>query len=81
METKPLHDSQTPRRREKEAEWRKQYPMLEGGAFFTIDCVENYELIRELTSFGADLVVLSPSEIRYKIIKRIEAMRQVYDVK
>ncbi|MGX8713987.1 MAG: hypothetical protein ACSW8I_10010 [bacterium] len=38
-------------------------------------------MIWELTSFGADLVVLSPSEIRYKIIKRIEAMRQVYDVK
>lgn len=73
VETKPLHESQRHYRGEKEAALRQQYPMLEGGAFFTIDCVENYELIRELTSFGADLVVLSPSEIRYKIIKRIAA--------
>ena len=81
VETKPLHESQRHYRGEKEAALRRQYPKLEGGAFFSIDCIENYELIRELTSFGADLVVLSPSEIRYKIIKRIEAMRQVYDVK
>ncbi|MBQ7711846.1 MAG: WYL domain-containing protein [Bacteroidales bacterium] len=81
VETKPLHESQRHYRGEKEAALRRQYPKLEGGAFFSIDCIENYELIRELTSFGADLVVLFPSEIRYKIIKRIEAMRQVYDVK
>ena len=55
--------------------------MLKGGAFFSIECIENYELIRDLTSFGADLVVLFPSEIRFKIIVQIEAMRQVYDVK
>ncbi len=78
VETKPLHDSQTPRRGEKEAELRKKYPKLEGGAFFTIECIENYELIRELTSFGDGLVVLSPEEIRSKIICQINAMKCCY---
>ncbi len=78
--TKPIHESQKYYRGEKEAELRRQYPMLEGGAFFTIDCIENYELIRELTSFGADLVVLSPEEVRRSVIQRIEEIYQVYHV-
>lgn len=78
--TKPIHDSQKHYRGEKEAELRRQYPMLEGGAFFTIKCIENYELIRELTSFGADLVVLSPEEVRHSVIQRIEEIYQVYHV-
>lgn len=54
--------------------------MLEGGSFFTIECIENYELIRELTSFGADLVVLSPEEVRRSVIRRIEEIYQAYHV-
>ena len=57
---------------------RRQYPTLGGGAFFSIDCIENYELIREPTSFGADLVVLSPEEVRRSVIQRIEEMYQAY---
>lgn len=37
---------------EKEQLLRSEYPALEGGAFFSIDCIENYELIRELCSYG-----------------------------
>jgi len=78
--TKPIHESQKHYRNEKEAELRRQYPTLEGGAFFSIDCIENYELIRELTSFGADLVVLSPEEVRRSVIQRIEEIYQAYHV-
>lgn len=78
--TKPIHESQKHYRGDKEAELRRQYPTLEGGAFFSIECVENYELIRELTSFGADLVVLSPEEVRHSVIQRIEEIYQAYHV-
>ena len=61
--TRPLHELQTHYRGEKEAGLHRQYPTLEVGYFSTIDCVENYDLIRELTSFGAELVVLSPEEV------------------
>lgn len=76
--TKPIHESQRHYRNEKEEELRRQYPMLNGGAFFSIDCIENYELIRELISFREDLVVLSPDNIRDTVMERIAAMYELY---
>ena len=81
VKTKPLHESQRHYKGEKEETLRQQYPMLEGGYFFSIDCVENYELIRELTSFGKDLMVLSPDEIRSRVIQRVNEMYQAYNNK
>lgn len=78
--TKPIHESQRRYSGERENGLRQQYPMFEGGYFFSIDCIENYELIRELTSFGADLVVLSPEEVRHSVIQRIEEIYQAYHV-
>ena len=78
--TKPIHESQRHYSGEREKEYRKQYPMLEGGFFFSIDCVENYELIRELTSFGEDLIVLSPENIRQKVVDKIKALSNKYDL-
>lgn len=69
--TKPIHASQTHLRGEREQQLREQYSTLEGGAFFFIDCIENYELIRELCSFGRELLVLSPSAIRENIKNRL----------
>ena len=76
--TKPIHESQKHYRGEKEAEMRRQYPTLEGGAFFSIDCIENYELIRELISFREDLVVLSPDNVKDTVMERITAMYEMY---
>ena len=76
--TKPLHESQRHYHGEKEETLHQQYPMLKGGAFFSIDCIENYELIRELTSFGKDLIVLSPDNIRETVMERIAAMYKMY---
>lgn len=78
VNTKPLHESQRHFRGEKEEALRKHYPMLEGGYFFSIDCVENYELIRELTSFGKDLIVLSPEDIQKKVCDRVESQLKAY---
>lgn len=76
--TKPIHESQRHYRNEKEAELRRQYPTLEGGAFFSIECIENYELIRELASFGKDLLVLSPDNIRQQVYDRVAEHRKAY---
>lgn len=78
VKTKPLHESQIRYSGAKEKELRKQYPQFNLGSFFSIDCRENYELIRELTSFGEELIVLSPSNIQDKVIKRINAMHRIY---
>ncbi|MCR5193839.1 MAG: WYL domain-containing protein [Bacteroidales bacterium] len=78
--TKPIQESQTPIRGEREAALRDKFPMLEGGLFFYIECIENYELLRELTSFGADLIVLSPEDIKMKVIDKIKGMCKKYDL-
>lgn len=78
METKPIHGSQCQYKGEKEKELRRQYPSLNDGAFFSIDCIPNYELIRELCSFGKELIVLSPSYIQDDIFNRIKSMLDIY---
>lgn len=74
VSTKPLHQSQRQVSVVEEESIRVGWPSLTGGRFFRITCRENYELFRELTSFGEHLIVLSPSEVRQKIKKRIENM-------
>lgn len=59
-----------------EEKLRRIYPILSNGRFFSIDCKENYELIRELTSFGKELIVLSPKLIQEKIINRIDDLKK-----
>lgn len=76
--TKPIHGSQRPVRGETESKLRNQYPSLDSGAFYMIECVENYELIRELCSFGPELIVLSPDTIKNKITSRLRRMTETY---
>lgn len=78
VKTKPIHGSQRHYTGDKEAALRQQYPALQGGAFFSIDCKYNYELIRELCSFGNGLLVLSPESIQEKVLERISAMMKDY---
>jgi hypothetical protein len=63
----------------KDISFRTIYPMLNKGSFFSIDCIENYELIRELSSFGEDLLVLSPKNIRDKVYDKYSKMITAYD--
>lgn len=76
--TKPIHESQRNISKQEEIGLREKYPRLQPGRFFTIDCRENYELIRELTSFGQELVVVSPTYIRDKIKRRVKELHDIY---
>ena len=78
VNTKPIHGSQTPYRGEEERHLRSLYPNLSGGAFFSIDCIRNYELIRELCSFGKNLIVLEPATIQEEVFNRIRQMYEDY---
>jgi len=77
--TKPLHGSQKTISGDKETNLRGHYPQLAGGMFFSIQCKRNYELISVLMSFGNNLLVLSPEEIRCEIVERIRRMMDGYD--
>ena len=76
--TKPIHESQRTLNDVKTLKLKEKYPELNGGCFYRIDCKENYELIRELASFGKELIVLEPSEIQDKIWERICGMEKEY---
>lgn len=80
VKTKPIHDSQRLLKGTSEAALRQTYPGLSQGAFFTIDCRENYELIRELMMFGPDLLVLSPTDLSNKIKHIVADMHKAYDL-
>lgn len=79
IKTKPIHESQRNISDERIKYLRQEHPALKGGAFFRIECKYNYELIRELTSFGNGVIVLSPKEIRNEIIKRVTDMADSYN--
>lgn len=68
--TKPIHESQIIYHGEDELRLRNEYPKFVGGCFFSIDCIKNYELIRELCSFGRDIIILSPDDIRREVYIR-----------
>lgn len=76
IKTKPMHDSQTLLKNDKLQ--RMKYSQLQGGAFFTIECKRNYELTRELCSFGSSLLVLSPNEVCEDVKKWITSMYNLY---
>ena len=79
VETKRIHPSQASIDGVEESCLRQQFPLLIGGAFFSIDCIKNYELIRELCSFGQELLVLEPTSIKNEIYKRIKEMMKKYE--
>lgn len=79
IDTKPIHGSYTPLKGEADQKLRANYPQLQGGMFFTLDCVCNYELIRALCSYGKELLVLQSNEdIQDLIYTRICEMKDEY---
>lgn len=78
VDTKPLHGSQIKIKGEKEQFVREHYSAPSGGSLFSIECMENYELIRELCSYGGELKVLSPQTIVNAVRQRIKSMFELY---
>lgn len=76
--TKPIHESQKSIKGELDNSLRLKYDNLKGGAFFSIDCIPNYELIRELSSYGKELLVLEPTTIQDEIFNNIKQMYEDY---
>ena len=79
VDTKPIHGSYTPIKGDKDSQLRNEFPQLQGGVFFTLDCISNYELIRELCSYGKDLLVLrSDGSVAADVRKRVAEMAEQY---
>ena len=81
IDTKPIHGSYRPLKGERDQQLRIEYPQLQGGMFFTLDCINNFELIRELCSYGKELIVLhSTGSVAVDVYKRIQEMSEKYAI-
>lgn len=80
VKTKPLHGSQTNITGDREAEVRRKMDVPPGGSLFSIECMENYELLRELCSYGGELKVLSPEKIVEAVKSRVRSMAELYGI-
>ena len=79
IDTKPIHGSYTALKGETEKQLRLEYPQLQGGLFFSLDCIPNFELIRELCLYGKELIVLcSDGTVADDVYKRISEMNKRY---
>ena len=78
VKTKPLHGSQRNVKGEDEKLVRKKYPALQGGRFFRLQCILNYELEQLLMSKMNQLVVLEPATLKDSLINRIKKMDSLY---
>lgn len=78
IETKPIHPSQKVIKEDATIEMQKKYKDLDGGHFLQLECIPNYELIRELSSYFGELIVLSPTSIQNEIFEEINRMYQKY---
>ena len=78
IHTKPIHGSQIHIKGDRADKLHILYPQLQSGDFLTIKCRENFELIRELTAWGDDLIVLTPVSLRDRIVDRINRMKTRY---
>lgn len=65
--TKPLHGSQ------------KHLKNDANGLLFSIEVMPNYELEKQLLSFGEDLMVCSPDSFKGKMKQRIQKLHEIYN--
>ena len=78
IDTKSIHGTQADFKGKRDTTLRAQCSTLNGGKFYRIRCIRNYELIRELCSYGPDVIVLSPGHIQKAVHDRIQAMMEGY---
>lgn len=74
---KPIHHSQTEISPEESIKYKKICQV--GGKYFKIFCKNNYELRREMMSFGPDLIILSPDSLRRQVKDTLGQMLGYYN--
>lgn len=79
LEGKPIHSSQKLLKKSRTAELQKNYSVPEDdGKFFSIKCIVNFELKREMASKFGERIVLEPPFLRKEIINDVNTMLNRY---
>jgi len=75
LDGKPIHASQKMLKKKNADEMRQKYRIPEdGGNFFSINCIVNFELKRELASKFGERLVLEPESLRNEIFDDVKKM-------
>jgi predicted DNA-binding transcriptional regulator YafY len=81
LEGKPIHSSQKKFKKDHATELSNKYKVPnEHGNFFSIKCIINFELKRELVSKFGERIVLEPESLRNEIIDDIKTMLSRYRI-
>ena len=78
VNTKPLHGSQRAVKGDAEKLLREKYPALQGGRFFRLKCILNYELEQLFMSKMDQVVVLEPGILVESLKDRIKKLGALY---
>lgn len=74
---KPIHSTMTPLKK-RDAELRRKYNLPDGGKIFSINCIVNFELKREMASKFGERIVLEPQSLRKEIVNDVKTMLARY---
>lgn len=78
IRTKPMHPYQAELSKEDQAKLHRENPKLKDYSFFSLDCKLNYELSSLFRSYGANLIVLSPSSLREEMKENVKKQLELY---
>ena len=79
VRTKYIHSSQDEVNPDTEKELRKKYPSLKDCKFFFISCRPNRELFALFASYGPDVIIIEPTEIRKEIRRMLQEAADNYN--
>jgi predicted DNA-binding transcriptional regulator YafY len=77
LDGKPVHSSMTLLKNH-DAELRKKYHLPDDGKIFSINCIVNFELKREMASKFGERIVLEPQSLRKEIVNDVNTMLARY---
>ena len=77
LDGKPIHSSMT-HLKKRDAELRRKYHLPDNGKIFSINCIVNFELKREMASKFGERIVLEPPSLRKEIINDVKTMLNRY---
>ena len=79
IRTKMIHSSQDEVNIETERDFIRRYPTLKDCKFFFISCRPNRELFALLASYGPDVIIIEPTEIRKEIRRMLQEAADNYN--
>ena len=71
VDTKPIHGSQIKYSAEQQEKLHTKYPTLRDYTFYALNLKPNRELYNTIYSYGENIILVSPTKIREKMIKEL----------